>query len=120
MYSIKEVYTLEDVVKALKANNELQYNVNDIDVLGCPTKVPHSYVHLLGCDGIPGECKTCQNQDCNQYLVVYCKVGGKPKLRILKFKFMIRIDIGSGFIISGFIPKEDSHLKQLIGKYIAI
>ena len=114
----EQVYFLEDLVKALKANSELQ--CVGIDSLKCPTEVKGSDMHPLNCDGIPEDCDNCLNQNCKQYLVIYRKNNLRP-LRVLKFNFMARIGIGSGLQSSGFIPKNDTPLKQLIdGRYITL
>ena len=119
MHLINEVYPLEDVVKALKANTELKFA--GIDALGCPTNVQCSEMHLQSCNGSPGECNICQNQKCIQYLVI-CRENNNHivQLSTLKFRFMVHRKFESGVICSGFIPKEDSELKQLIDKYIVI
>jgi hypothetical protein len=116
MYLNEKIFSLEDVVKALKANNELQFN--GIDALECPTKEQCTEMHLASCDGIPSTCNLCQNQKCFQYLVIYRR--NRERLGTLKFRFLIRIKNGSGVIASGFIPKDDSQLKQFIGRYITI
>ena len=119
MHLTDEVYPLEDVVNALKANSELKFA--GIEALGCPTKVQCSEMHLQSCNGIPGECDICQNQKCIQYLVI-CRENNNHIVHLvtLKFRFLIHKEYGSGVIYSGFIPKEDSELKKIIGKYIVI
>lgn len=113
MYSIEEVYPLEVVVKALKANSRLVFN--GIDALGCPTKVEKTEMHPKDCGGIPGKCNECQNQECTQWLTIYLD---ERRIRIIKFKFLIYIKNGSGLIGNGFIHRNDSELGQLTGKEI--
>jgi hypothetical protein len=109
MYSTKDVYPLEDIVKALKAKGHLRFNA--IDALECPTKSKFTEVHLEDCPGIPGDCERCQTQKCKQFLEIYSE---NVKLHTLTFYFLVKTQIGSGTDGRGFIPKKDNRLKQLI------
>jgi hypothetical protein len=109
MYLTKDVYPLEDIVKALKAKGHLRFNA--IDALECPTKAACTEVHLEDCPGIPGNCGLCQKQKCKQFLEIY---SGNVKLRTLTFYFLVYTQIGSGITGRGFIPKKDNRLIQLI------
>jgi hypothetical protein len=109
MFLPEEMYSLEDIEKALKASGKLQFN--GIDMLGCPTKVKGSKIHRLSCDGIPSECEPCQKQKCKQSLDVFNKNG---KLCVLSFYFLIYTETGPGKTGGGFISKEDNQLKLLI------
>jgi len=116
MYSPDEVYFLEDIVKALKANRGLKFNA--IDALMCPTKTEGADVHPHKCPGIPGNCELCPKQKCKQPLII---ISSNGRLSILNFYFLIYTPFGSGTIGKGFISKDDDDLDKLIdGKYIII
>jgi len=118
MYSPDDVYSLEDIIKALRANNKLGFNA--IDALECPTKVQCTEVHLHKCPGIPNTCELCQKQKCKQHLTIFRKKD-RINLIVLKFHFLLYTNLGSGVVGKGFIPKNDNQLKQLIAKkYITI
>jgi hypothetical protein len=115
MYSTKDVYSLDEIVKALRANKHLRFDA--IGALGCPTKVACTEVHLKDCQGIPSECELCQKQKCKQFLVIFYK---NVRLCVLTFYFLVYTKIGSGTTGIGFIPKKDNQLNKLIGNYITI
>jgi hypothetical protein len=95
------MYSVESVVAALKANEEL--SCEGIDSVGCPSPIPHD-----GCEGIPEKCDLCLNKKCKQRVSVHKKF---QKLVVLNFMYMI-----SPQNHSGFIRKDDSSLKHLIDR----
>ena len=116
MHLLDNVYFLEDVVKALRANSDLGFNA--IDALKCPTKVQGTEVHPHKCPENNIKCELCQKQKCKQFLIVS---RNNARLTILNIYFLIYTEKGSGKIGHGFVPKNDNQLKQLIDKkYIKI
>jgi hypothetical protein len=93
------MYSVESIIAALKANEEL--SCEGIDSVGCPSPIPHD-----GCKSVPENCDLCLNKKCKQRVSVHKKF---QKLVVLNFIYMI-----SPQNHGGFIRKDDSTLKRLI------